>query len=549
MKYNKILIAAATLTLGLAVASCNDTWDEHYESQKQGECSMWEALAGDADLSNFTAVLEATGYKPALSSSQVFTVFAPTNASFSAAQRDSVIDLYKKEKKEGVSERRNSAVREFVLNHIALYNHSVSSLTSDSILMMNRKYMALSPNALGGSGLVRKNVATHNGVLYSLNRQASFSPNVFEYFGKDKDLDSVANFIYQYNEEVFIASQSVPGEIKDGKTHYLDSVTSLRNVILSDIGNISIEDSSYLMVVPTNKEWKRLLETNTTYFQYDANVPKRDSLMYLLPRLHILAGTVFSRTINPESAMRDSVMSVNSVPYSRREIMYGAYWKKYYQYDRPYDEGGVFYGAVNCPCSNGTVLKSDNWNMKRTDTFLREIVTEAEGATSLDSVESKTTRPLDYWRVGSASSAYNMISGHGFVQISPSGSANTSTVFKVADVLSNVAYDVYIVALPSKYVSQDTLSLPTKFRTTIYYHDESGRETSFDTSDDLVTDPDRIDSVFVGTYTFPTSSWGLERPQVKMQIDGRVTNSDVRNNRATKTLVLDAIVFKPHDEE
>lgn len=549
MKYNKILIAAATLTLGLAVASCNDTWDEHYESQKQGECSMWEALAGDADLSNFTAVLEATGYKPALSSSQVFTVFAPTNASFSAAQRDSVIDLYKKEKKEGVSERRNSAVREFVLNHIALYNHSVSSLTSDSILMMNRKYMALSPNALGGSGLVRKNVATHNGVLYSLNRQASFSPNVFEYFGKDKDLDSVANFIYQYNEEVFIASQSVPGEIKDGKTHYLDSVTSLRNVILSDIGNISIEDSSYLMVVPTNKEWKRLLETNTTYFQYDANVPKRDSLMYLLPRLHILAGTVFSRTINPESAMRDSVMSVNSVPYSRREIMYGAYWKKYYQYDRPYDEGGVFYGAVNCPCSNGTVLKSDNWNMKRTDTFLREIVTEAEGATSLDSVESKTTRPLDYWRVGSASSAYNMISGHGYVQISPSGSANTSTVFKVADVLSNVAYDVYIVALPSKYVSQDTLSLPTKFRTTIYYHDESGRETSFDTSDDLVTDPDRIDSVFVGTYTFPTSSWGLERPQVKMQIDGRVTNSDVRNNRATKTLVLDAIVFKPHDEE
>ena len=80
-----------TKVLGLALAAltftaCSDTWDEHYEGLADGvhEGSLWQAIKSDPELSNFASVLEACGFDKSLASSQVFTVFAPTNASFSA---------------------------------------------------------------------------------------------------------------------------------------------------------------------------------------------------------------------------------------------------------------------------------------------------------------------------------------------------------------------------------------------------------------------------------------------------------------------------------
>ena len=97
MKYNKIIIAAAMMLVG-ATYSCTDEWDEHYESKTLGSGSLWQAISSDEQLSNFKAVLEATGYDAALAGSQVFTVFAPTNEYFSEAERDAIIQQYNEQK-------------------------------------------------------------------------------------------------------------------------------------------------------------------------------------------------------------------------------------------------------------------------------------------------------------------------------------------------------------------------------------------------------------------------------------------------------------------
>ena len=110
---NKVLgLAVATLTF----VACTDAWDDHYEGSATGVNSgtIWQAIENNSDLSNFKRVAVACGYDKALKSSQVFTVFAPTNASLTDAQTESLIARYQTEKLQGIEDKDNSVVVEFL---------------------------------------------------------------------------------------------------------------------------------------------------------------------------------------------------------------------------------------------------------------------------------------------------------------------------------------------------------------------------------------------------------------------------------------------------
>ena len=140
----------ALFLMGLTLASCSD-WDDHYSATPQSGESLWTTLSQNSELSHFTKVLQACGYDAALKSSQVFTVFAPNNSHFSAEQADSVIALYQAEKARGIKNDDNMAIKEFVQNHIALYNYSTATAGSDSVTMINGKYQVLTPKLSGVS--------------------------------------------------------------------------------------------------------------------------------------------------------------------------------------------------------------------------------------------------------------------------------------------------------------------------------------------------------------------------------------------------------------
>ncbi|MDO5446947.1 MAG: fasciclin domain-containing protein [Prevotellaceae bacterium] len=532
----------------LLFISCTDKWDDHYEVKTLGDGSLWQSLTANRDLSNFVSVLEACGMKQTLESSQVFTVFAPVNASLNKEQAEGLIESYGIQKNNGVPEKENSVIKEFIKNHIALYNHSVSSLTQDSINMMNGKAIGLNCNTFADAPIAYS-ISCSNGIMYVISEVVDYTPNVFEYLVRDTDFSNIADFVYSFNFERFDPAQSVAGEIVDGKTVYLDSVTVLENELLEMFGKIDNEDSTYWMSVPTNKVWDRLVNEYTSYYNFDNTIAYRDSLVYTLPRIAAMMGTVFSRTNNPDKSIRDSVLSTNAVPYEMRYRTWGSYDKKYCQYDKPFDAGGVFDGAQQIVCSNGMVLKDSIWHYDKYNTFMREIVMEGEDKATLDSVDSKSTRELTYVSVATDNPYYNNVSGHGYSQVQPSGSSAPKAVFNIADVMSNVDYDVYVVAVPA--VAGDTLvsvtqRVPTMFRATLYYNNQQGKQENYKTTSNFTTDPTKVDSVFIGTYSFPTASVGLSKPQVKMLIESRVSNSQEKNGTYTKTLRLDCIVFKPH---
>lgn len=598
MKYNKIISALAGLLL-IGTYSCTDEWNDHYAETVPGSGgSLWQAICNEPSLSNFKSVLEATGYQSLLAGSQVFTVFAPTNDNFSQADAEALIEQYNAEKANHVKDEKNSVIREFVQNHISLYNYSVSeSMKDTTVAMMNGKNIPFTSTSFAGHEYLKANNLTGNGVLFTVGDVAKYTKSVYETLIADNDFSGIAKYLSEYTLDVFQPSKSVPGEIIDGKTHYLDSVTVTHNSILSNhLGAlIDNEDSTYWMVAPTDDVWNTLVSNYEKNYVYDAKISEaeRDSFQYHFPRLAVLQGAIFSKTSNRKvfanetSEATDSLVSTNAAPYTSRRTVYGDYALKYYQYSDPFGAEGILAGATPIESSNGKVFKTSKWNIKPTETILKTIIMEAENSRTLDSLNTKTdarpkgdTAPAKYVNVSPANPFYNEVSGHSYLEISPTGAANfTGALLDIRNVLSNVPYDVYIVTVPAE--AGDTLAtaeqrLPTIIRVSLQCHNEKGQayymnkadsklqypvytkpddetskvttnNTKSDVYNQLTTVAGEVNELFVGTYTFPTCTYGVNDAQVKMLIQSYVT-STANNKTANRILRIDRIVLKPHVE-
>lgn len=556
MKYNKLLIASSLLLAGMA-SSCSDSWDDHYDSASYpaGEGSLWEALLDNDNLSNFRAVMTATGFQAQLESSQVYTVFAPVNSSFTDARRDSVIALYEAQKKL-VKDKYNDAIVEFVQNHIKLYNYSVSAVSYDSLEMLNGKHIPVTATTFAGHNFVGTQTHTKNGTLYVLDAMAAYEPNVYEFLSRDADFDSVSHYIEEFSIDRFVASKSVPGEIIDGRQHYLDSVTVFENQILYGWldADLNDEDSLYWMVPPTNEMWAEQIPILEQYYQYDETVQGRDSMMYNWPRLSLLWGTAFSQTVNANFNIQDSVLSTNGVPFRWRKSYWGSYDLSYYQYYRPYDEGGVFDGTTEIPCSNGRILKPSVWNFDPYQTYIRKSTAECENLSSLDSVKTQTTLTLSRVSVPVENPFYKDISNHAFAVVSPKGSVNAEAVFQLYNILSNVKYDIDVIVVPPMAEDTTYKALPTKFKAELHYHNAKGSDvrtlTMVKPTTVWTTTGTQVDTIRVGSnVTIPTCSYRLSEAQVKLKLTVTPTANEENQGKFTRTLRVDKIVFTPHQGE
>ena len=542
----KLLTAALFILHSSLFVSCTDDWDKHYAVATNEGGTLWQAIAADGSLTNFARVLEAAGYDVILSGSQTYTVFAPTNAALSVAQADSLIAEYKRLEKEGTRTNDNAVVRQFLQNHIALYRHPVSSLTNDSIRLMNSKYALLTASYLGTTELKSTNALHTNGLLFTIGRQMTYFPNVFEYLGHDSELDSVYQFLNSYSVYVFNDAKSVPGEIKDGVTHYLDSVTELHNALLSNYGLINSEDSTYWMLCPTNSEWKRLVEAYEPFFNYPGSVAKRDSMVYTNTRQAILSGVFFSRTQNRDAAFQDSAVSTMAPSVMARQML--GYDYPYYTYYKPFAPGGIFHNADDVTCSNGHVLKARQWNVSPYHTFAQTVKVEAESIVYQDTIINAVD-PLIVREVTSDNEFYGKVSGNTYVEAAPdAATAQVTVTYRIPNLLSNMAYDIYGVFVPATaYDPLETVETtkPNILRTTLYYNDQNGREAQRRLTKSLYTDPARVDTLLLAEqFTFPTCSYGLSDATVKVSIRSAVTARQTTTN--SNTFRIDCFIIKPH---
>lgn len=606
MKYNKIFSALVGLSL-IGAASCTDEFNDHYASVNNGGVggsNLWETITLNPEYSNFAKVLQATEYDRDLAGSQVFTVFAPSNDVLTDEQTALLIDSFKTElakdyQNNTLKRAKTATVREFVQSHIALYNYSVANSTDTIIRMMNGKWLKLNNESFDGNAFNITNNIAGNGVFFGVNGMAEYLPSAFEAIKIKKDIDSLRNFVYMekpyaLHNELLDEKKSVPGDIVAGKQTFLDSVTIISNKLLTELkAKLDNEDSTYYCVFPTNKVWKEQLERNKQLFNFVKDEPSRDSLMYVLPRLAIIKGTQFSKAVNPklgETENIDSVKSTYCVKYEERNKV-GEKTEMKYEYRKPYEKGGVFYGTTPVKISNGLVYMADEWNFKRTDGFLFSSVMEGENRAGIYA-EENTQSDSEYYNscryqiydVASYNTAfYSKVSDHRVACVSPESNSGGKMLLQFENVFSNVDYDMYVYTVPAAAVDTAFASSPKKshFRCKVIYDDENYDDAKKDHKViDVVNNVPKAGTVYVkagdleeyldmngnpqgmtfqtsekelkkikiGTFNFPTCTYNSAKHRVKLEIESCPARRDAANNIVNKDIYIDKIVLVPSKE-
>lgn len=499
------LLAASALTF----SACSDEWDKHFDGDDwqtaSGQPSLYELIKADGQLSEFLRVLNHTGYDKVLASPQALTVWAPQ---LTKAQADSVIALYDEQKislitmPDGsvryIQDKDNKAITQFVQNHIALYGRSVSSLSNDSIRMMNGKYMMLTQKTLNGVAFEGAGKVANNGILYKLQGKETFAPNVREYLSLMPGLDSVAAYFDLYDLYDLDEETSIQRAIIDGKIVYADSVLTRSNRLYNYLGWINREDSSYLFVAPSNEVWRREYAQFLPYFAYSYSSPQErvqnDSVSRLNAQFAIVRGRLFNIKEQKNYTTRDSL-------FNTRHVNYNSYYGLNV-FDEPFASGGLLAGLTPWNCSNGQLMIDAEGRVNPALTFMesRYILASQRGSMKVaqllindvaQPVVTATTRSVaDSVRFNGRLFDFKQLKDKNFLELRPitytgTPNNNSSVYFYLQNTLSNVYYNVYAVMVPA-FASADGYqpgdTIPTSFQ--VFYNERLQQpRTSTDKTD------------------------------------------------------------------
>lgn len=517
------------------LVSCAE-WDDHYEGDHLGtvDQTLWQQLKSNTQLSDFCQVLEQTkifrmhkktpvSYADLLNSGQSFTVVAPVNGTFN---KDSLLQLVQTAQGDSVVERF------FVLNHLS---RSLSSIEQDSKKMplLNKKHVTMENGTIEGVNLTSYNLRAKNGILHVAARPLPYQRSLYESLSDKEELSSIGKILRQYEEDYFDANSSVSSGIIEGVPIYVDSVVIERNRMLQQIGLINAEDSTYWMIAPTTAGWNEAWNEASKYFVYDAKVLKRDSLQQHWTTRALLDDAVFNLT--DQRTLTDSLVSVQYLTY-RNLSTNGK--PMYHVFQKPFEPGGILYGAEREECSNGVLFKTQQWPFTPEQTYLRELWSEAEQAQLITSNTECTYNPR---RLTS-----KLISEGGYLQIVPrTATSNWEMTFRVNNTLSG-KYDICAIILPKKIADVSlTDSKPCKFKAVINYVDTLGTAKTFNCNNkQFQSDPERIDTIVLAeAFEFPVCNYNQNDIKVSIKLQCSILARET--SRYSREMLLDCIYLRP----
>ena len=571
-------MAAAVVLAGapLLWSACTDAWNDHYDVTEGGmadQGSLLEHIGADADLTNFYRVITAIKGAETLDSPQQLTVWAPKN--LTSAQADSIIAVYQNDESKGVKWEDNRAVTQFFQNHVALYVRTVSSLTNDTVTMLNNKYMHLvgtskTEGALNGNPF-HEAVLCNNGMLYKTENVQAFFPNVREFLEQTAGMDSLANLITSFDEYELDEQASVAGGIVDGKTVYLDSVMNLSNDLLKAYGYIQREDSTYTLLVPTNEVWKREYEKYSQYFNYDPTVSNADSLADINTKLSIICGRFFNTSTENRYNRHPEDSLVNTSYFERQ-----SHNPRQNVYYKPYET--ILNGLQRVECSNGEVYIDDKGVIDPRTTFFGRSDIPAyypfyyEIPKNSSNSETMNVSVLSY-RAYSYDEDGNETVGkpYSYAEVTAkTSSAQTSLVYTLPNTLSGAYYNVYLVTVPDFQtnlpcwlqvgysVKNDRGTFPAS---PTYYTNPHPVTADSEVADAdvilaqsnnqrcYVTSAEKVDTILIQSgVQFKYSGLGIDDEVVKFTIGSFGPSSGSYRERIyTRTLRLNEIILVPFE--
>lgn len=545
IKSIKQILLAGMVSCGMAagLTACSE-WNDHYEGATDAGTAggtLWEQMKANPQLSDFCDVLEQTkvyrmhkktpvSYADLLNGDQAFTVMAPKNNTFN---KDSLLQLVQ-------TVTGDSAVeKSFVQNHITRSLVSTKPGTT-KLMMLNLKQLYMKDNMIDDVPVTAPNTKTSNGVLHVIDHALSYKHNLFEMLCDHPQLSIIGENLRRFNEDVFDPDASVSNGVVDGVPVYVDSVVYERNRLLNAIGYLEAEDSTYIVVVPT-EGWKEAYDEASQHFKFDESIEKRDSLQQYYTMLALMEDAVFNMT--DQKSIKDSLISV---PYINIVQNYAKGKKVYHVFQKPFEPGGILDGAQPLQCSNGTIYTTPKWSFTPTDTYFKDIFVEGEDTYLLYDYDKCT------YNIRTVTG--DSVSNNKYLRINYVNATQNWTVnFQLNNTLSG-SYDIYAILLPKSVYDQDNPDLrPCKFKASLSYLDEKGKAAEYtclneEGKTEFVSNPERVDTILLAKdFKFPACNYGQSNMNYSIKIQSSITARQTA--QYAREMFLDCIYLRPHNSK
>ena len=183
---NRILGAFIMGTALMAVPSCTDTWEEHYNAEDTGSAdkTLWELLEEREDLSSFRNIVSKAKYyrdegrpaftmngsdtvfytyKDILSGNSPVTVWAPKNDALTAEEWARYEQM--------AETNAYNLQQQFISNHMALFRKTMTKTGKETIRLINNKFATLDYDngLIQKSAIKEKNIGASNGLLHIID--------------------------------------------------------------------------------------------------------------------------------------------------------------------------------------------------------------------------------------------------------------------------------------------------------------------------------------------------------------------------------------------
>ena len=587
IKYIGTMMLAVGMLTAVSCSEFNDYNKEVADAIPSGNQTLWQNIQQNTQLTQFASILQKAGYDEKLNTTHYYTVWAPMDGTYDA---NAIMQLSNK-----------ALLSQFVENHIANYSYNASGLIDQRVLMLNDKsyQFAGSQNnyTFDGVKIEQPNMGSNNGVMHMMNGMAAYYPSLYEYMmskelsGND-EVDSLRKFLQKYETTYLDVEHSVVGPIVNGMQTYVDSVMITENTQWYTLNTrMSIEDSSYTFLMPTNEAWKAQYDKVKKYFNY---APKTIAQQFngsnITNTTPLSIDAAYWQDSLTSSAMTAFLPFSNNDVYNRwltgASSPYGSDTLRTTLFNKLSNPKDILDKTVKTVAfSNGTGRIISDFAMYPWETYAPERVINATRPDNQALISNGTGSRVDVIDVDKEKiELKDGATTFSYYHVEPTGGnefIKPEMTFYLRNVQSTT-YDIYCVFVPENVdmLKKDVVTTPNRVIFTLNYCDASGALKSqlflnndeaqiaafkdrFPTVKDNASqtnanhqtirafsnDTSKVDTLYIGEFTFPVCYYGLGEeycPNIKISTPYSVFTAALRE-AYTRDLRIASIILKPKE--
>jgi uncharacterized surface protein with fasciclin (FAS1) repeats len=168
---NKYIILL--MMIAAVFTSCKNQWDKHdLVTDPALNTTLLGQINQNANLTRFSQYLAKTGYDKVISNSKAYTVWAPTNAAFAAADQTALTAIV----------NDTTKLKQFVANCIAFQSFTTTQAQpSLRVKTLSGKSITFTPTQFEEAKIVTANQYTSNGILHTVDQAIFPKLNIWDF--------------------------------------------------------------------------------------------------------------------------------------------------------------------------------------------------------------------------------------------------------------------------------------------------------------------------------------------------------------------------------